>query len=136
MGKNYNKAKKSDTYTFTTNVNDDYSDRVVAEAQPTTNFLLLRDHDRRDGSEAIIVLARKSALESIPDQFDDLYLGGATIGEWKEHLTECTLYDPFTGLVTSDVEDVPRELENLRHEIRRIKNIVEEKYIKVAVESF
>jgi hypothetical protein len=97
---------------------------------------LSRHPDRRDGSEAIIVLARKSALESIPDQFDDLYLGWATIGEWKEHLTECTLYDPFTGLVTSDVEDVPRELENLRHEIRRIKNIVEEKYIKVAVESF
>ena len=135
MGKNYNKAAKSDTYTFTTNVKDDYSTRVVDEAKPETNFLLLLAHDRRDGYNGIVVIARKTAIEHVPDQFDDLDLGGATIGEWKERILPAT-DRPFQGLVTSDVEDAARELENLRHQIRRIKNILEEKYIKVAVESF
>jgi hypothetical protein len=61
MGKNYNKAAKSDTYTFTTNVKDDYSTRVVDEAKPETNFLLLLDHDRRDGYNGIVVVELRLA---------------------------------------------------------------------------
>ncbi len=140
-------------YGFTTTPNDVYFDRVLAEASPETNFILSTERNTvaDEGANASIVAIRKNALAKAAHLIP------------FETLCERELVDIFTEVMEEDVtkvlsgtvalEDingnefvlfqgmdddatVTAKAETVRHEIRRIANVLANRVIRVTVESY
>ncbi len=134
----------SDRYSFTTTLQDDYILRVVEEAAEETDFIVLTERNTLfgRGNQAQIAV-RKSILVAAVFS-DSLTLAGRSLGDiFADVLTEDLQLenvdeasDWFVLTVTGDPDDIDDELERIRNEVRRIKNIKEGRVVRVNVESF
>ena len=136
----------SDRYGFTTDREDNYFTRVVAEANPDTNFIIVTERDTIAGPVLqAAVLVRKVVLV-LGLVLPELPLAGKTLGDWLTDAVKTDLpvildggeVNPWTyALIQSDNQEaVDEELERIRNEVRRIENIVDGKTVRVTVESF
>jgi hypothetical protein len=81
MSKSFNKIVAPDSYGFTTTKDDTYIFRVVDEAKPNVNIILLHDHNTETGTQGVILLVRKSFLQ-LAEKFPDLLLADKFLDEW------------------------------------------------------
>jgi len=136
----------SDRYGFTTDREDNFFERVVAEANPDTNFIIVTERDTIAGPvPQAAVLVRKTVLV-LGLVLPELPLAGKTLGDWLTDAVKIDLplikdgetVNPWTyALIQSDNQEaVDEELERIRNEVRRIENIVNGKTVRVTVESF
>lgn len=126
----------SNAYTFRTTHDDDYLERVMEEADPKANFLLVTDDDKFTGERGMFTLVRKevTALSYI---FPHLKLGDLSLGEYMDHALEMPKNQPFVALYTSGPrEEIDRLNETTEHDIRHINNIMTGRTTQVTVQSF
>jgi len=132
-------------YGFTTVPSDEYFDRVLAEATPETNFVISTERNTvtGDGSDTIVLHVRKRIFIlalAIPDDT----LVGTPLADLLDAAAEDFIQSDRDAseegndwaqaiIVTNDVE---RSLESLRHEIRRIDNVLNGRVVRVTVESY
>lgn len=129
--------KVDNVYSFTTTEDDVYSMRVAEEATEDTNFIITTERNTLLNAHGhAIVLVRKSALE-IALVAPELTLTGKTLIGWLEGVVEANgPSDWAAAVILGDKEAIDEQLKSVRHEIRRIKNVLEGKVVKVDVESF
>ncbi len=129
--------KVDNVYSFTTTEDDVYSMRVAEEATEDTYFIITTERNSLLNAHGhAIVIVRKSALE-IALVAPELTLAGKTLIEWLEGVVEANgPSDWAAAVILGDKEAIDEQLKSVRHEIRRIKNVLEGKVVKVDVESF
>jgi hypothetical protein len=132
MSKSFNRAPKRDSYSFTTYSDDVYLNRIIDEAKPSTNFILIDDHDKSTGQRFVGVLVRSNILD-IADEYPELTLGPLKLYEVLDIALNAGQQFVY---VVGPTDNPTRILERLRHDIRRIKNVLEGKTVKVTVELF
>jgi hypothetical protein len=143
------------TYKFATTPEDDYIPRVADEATNNTDFILTTERDVLNGEGTVaVLLVRKSAL-ALGILLPELSLAGKLLGDWLVTELEADLnsiskstaasFDEYLEnehnewaavTVQGSPEDLELELETIRGEIRRIKNILNGRTVRVNVESF
>ena len=128
---------EGNVYSFTTTEEDFYSKRVAEEATEDTNFIITTEKNTLSGETgAAVVLVRKSVLE-IALFAPELTFFGKTLIEWLEGVVEANgPSDWAAARLTGDAEEVEATLDSVRHEIRRITNVLYGKVVRVQVESF
>ena len=136
----------TDGYGFTTTLTDKYVNRIVAEAEPTTNFIAVREK-RTDGPENVpgpynlMVLFRYTYLEQLADKDPNFkFLGnpvgnvvlertvGLALGQ-KLLLEDWIIY----SLDTLSDEEVESAMTNVVHTMNRVDNLVNGRVVKVDV---
>lgn len=133
------------TYGFTTTANDEYYDRVLAEASPETNFIIATERNTvtGDGQNFVTMFVRKRVFVFgllIPDAtiagtpLFELLVGAAE--DYRDNGSETDQVGDEWSQVVVYSDDVPAELETLRHEIRRIDNVLNGRVLRVTVESY
>jgi len=142
----------SDFYTFRTTNDDNYVQRVVDEASPKTNFLLIQDEDKLTGNKGLIVMVRNK-ITALGALFPELRIGDPTLHEWLVQSLKQSAEkyigtndingdtekasEEFTSLV---IEGNPEGIESARqtieHQIRHINNILTGRTVQVEVQSF
>jgi hypothetical protein len=146
MFHNKGEEQMSDVYSFTTTPDDNFFRRIVQEANPKTNFIVVTERSTIYGpNPSAALLVRKDVL-LLGLVLPTLPLAGKTLGEWLVDTVNgdftagegsSTYKSPWTyALIQSDDQDaVDEELERIRNEARRIENIVNDRTVRVTVES-
>jgi hypothetical protein len=133
----------SDRYSFTTTPSDNFFRRVAEEASPTTNFIVVTERSTIYGpTPSAALLVRKDVL-LLGLVLPELPLAGKSLGHWLEDTVKGDLTNgeafsnPWTyALIQSDdIDAVDEELERIRNEARRIENIINDRTVRVTVES-
>lgn len=133
-----------DTYGFTTTTDDRFFDRVIEEADPDTNFIIIKARNTvtGDGDNTAIILVRKAVFVlalAIPEE----KFAGRTLVAWVEEIVNDAAdaieseqeFDLWTAVVVEG-EGVAAELDAIRHQIRRINNVLDRRIVRVEVESY
>ena len=128
----------SNIYSFTTDTEDDYFQRVIEEATGDTRFILVTERNTVSGETPGAVLFVRKGILLLGLAFPDLPLAGRTLGEWLTATLEETSETEwtFSAFEASDTEDLQGELTRVRNEIHRIDNILNDRIIRATVESF
>lgn len=71
----------SDQYGFTTFHSDNYFQRVVNEAAPETNILLIEEKDTVENLISFNVIIRRPFFEMVAHFYPELAIGGVSLGE-------------------------------------------------------
>jgi hypothetical protein len=124
-----------DVYSFTTIPDDTYLERVIAEAKPNVNFILVTDKDTELRGATGAVLLVNVGLFALADFYPDLVIAGKTLLEGRELAIQAEgEWVPVTFI--GDKEAVEEKLETVRQQIRAINNKLYGRTVKVTVESF
>jgi hypothetical protein len=125
-----------DVYSFTTTPDDEYLQRVTAEAKPSVNFILSTDNN--EGAKFTTLLVRRSTLREVADKYPELSLAGKTLAEWIFYdIEELLNGNKEEWLMTSNLQqDVSKVQEVVRQQINAINNKLIGRVVKVTVESF
>jgi hypothetical protein len=124
-----------DVYSFTTTNDDAYLERVIAEAKPHVNFILVTDRDTERAGLAGSILLVNLRVFSLADKYPDLVLAGKTLVEGREVAIKADgTWVPVVFL--GGESDVQEKLETVRQQIRAINNKLHGRTVKVTVESF
>ena len=126
-------------YSFRTVENDEYIDRVIAEADPKTNFMIVVDEDKLTGNLILFTLIRPS-VTILSVLMPELYLGELPLSAYFERAVEVKDTEEekeFVVLRTEgDAEEIQSLAETVEHDIRHIKNIITGRTVQVTVSSF
>jgi hypothetical protein len=129
-------------YGFTTTEDDNYLPRVVDEATPDTDFIITTERHTIFGEGTSATLLIRKTILVLALAIPELPLAGKTLGEWLldtafSDLENGTESNEFTAVrVDGPSEVIAEELEQVRHEIRRIKNVKDGRLVRAKVESF
>jgi hypothetical protein len=140
-----------DTYGFTTDSEDTYFDRILAEASPETNIIVTTERNTvaDEGNNAALVAIRKNALlqaalivpyetfagrelhdilvETIERDADEATKAGEIVASGTDWVI-------FQG--TGNDAEIATHTETARHEARRIINVLNGRVVRVTVESY
>ena len=143
----------SDSYGFTTTHDDVYIHRVADEAKPETNVIVLYEKDTLTGETNILFLIRSEVLAVTGHYYPDLPFGPYTLGELllAKEQSEPTSVWAVTITPTDNVErakqilnrqitrinnSYKKAINKMADGIVRLRNIVDDKTIRVHVESY
>ncbi len=136
----------SSTYSFTTTRNNTFINRIADEMDSASNFAIISAVDKIDGARSLGVLVRRSAAHKVADIDPNTPLADNTFGtlamlskesEFSNHELNDVAEHPFLMVTfTGAYENVDKQLETFRHQIRHAANLLEGKTVKVTVESF
>jgi hypothetical protein len=132
------KALPENAYTFRTIVKDDYLKRVIEEADATTNFLLVTDEHKLDGSKNLVLLVRKP-ITALGALFPEKYLGPEPLSAWFDEAAsnQSERLGDFVGMtIQGDNESLASAKQTVEHQIRHLNNILKGRIIQVTVQSF
>ena len=143
------------TYKFATTPEDNYVPRVADEATNKTEFILTTERDTINGNGTVAILLVRKTVLALGLLLPELSLAGKPLGEWlvaslesdREAIEQSTAtsFDEYLEteykewaavMIQGDPEDLALELETVRGEVRRIKNILDGRTVRVTVESF
>ena len=143
------------TYKFATTTEDNYVPRVADEATNKTEFILTTERDTINGNGTVAILLVRKTVLALGLLLPELSLAGKPLGEWlvtslesdREAIEQSTAtsFDEYLEteykewaavMIQGDPEDLALELETVRGEVRRIKNILDGRTVRVTVESF
>ena len=143
------------TYKFATTPEDNYVPRVADEATNKTDFILTTERDTINGNGTVAILLVRKTVLALGLLLPELSLAGKPLGEWlvtslesdREAINQSTAtsfdeyleteYKEWAAVtIQGDPEDLALELETVRGEVRRIKNILDGRTVRVTVESF
>ncbi len=123
-------------YTFRTTSEDSYITRVVAEADPTTNFLIVVEDDKATGERTVYTLVRKH-ITALSLLMPELTIDSVPLGEFLVQALGPQENQEFVTLGTKgDRETMDSYLETVEQDIRHIKNIITNRQTQVTVQSF
>jgi hypothetical protein len=128
-------------YSFTTTLRDDYLARVLEEVAADTDFVVITEHNTLSGESEKAALAVRKTITSLGYFFPSLKLAGKPLVDWFHEAIESIVDDADTNewssvVLEGDSDAVAEELERIRNEVRRIKNIKDGRVVRVYVESF
>lgn len=131
----------SDVYNFSTTKDDLYWNRVVAEADPATNVILIVDEltDRR-GDAGLVLLLRESFVDKLAEKYPNTRIAGTTLGDLYLD-RQANPRSIITGFYLSilpalPVEEAEHQYVVVKNEIRHLLNLYNDKTVRVRVESF
>ena len=128
-------------YSFTTTLSDGYLARVLEEVTADTDFVVITEHHTLSGESEKATLAVRKTITSLGYFFPGLKLAGKPLVDWFHEAIESIVDDADTNewssvVLEGDSDSVAEELERIRNEVRRIKNIKDGRVVRVYVESF
>ncbi len=136
----------SSTYSFTTTRNNAFINRIADEMDSASNFAIISSVDKKDGARSLELLIRRTAAQKVADINPNTPIADNTFGtlamlskesEFNNHGTNDVSEYPFLiGTFTGAYENVDKQLETFRHQLRHAANLLEGKTVKVTVESF
>jgi hypothetical protein len=133
---------EGNVYSFTTTPQDEYILRVVEEATEDTDFIFLTERNTLLGQGRTAQIAVRMSILVIAVFDPTLTLAGRPVEDLFVEILKDSLENPtdvgewFVIGVNGDPADIEDELERVRNEVRRIKNIKEGRVVRVNVESF
>lgn len=131
-----NRRRTSDVYSFTTTQNDTYWPRVLDEANPNVNFILVAEKSSEHDSYLANLFIRLNVF-GLADTYPDLQIAGKTLLEGREHaIQQADDSEWVQVMILGFPEVVKAKLETIRQQIRSINNKLSGKTLKVSVESF
>ena len=128
-------------YSFTTTLRDDYLARVLEEVAADTDFVIVTGHNILSGESQKVTVALRKTITSWGYYFPGLKLAGKPLVDWFYEAIKSIEDDADTNewssvVLEGDSDAVAEELERIRNEVRRIKNIKDGRVVRVYVESF
>ncbi len=128
---------QSNVYSFTTTPHDEYLKRVLDEATEDTDFVITTERNTLFGRGTHAVVAVRKEILVVALIAPELPLAGRTLGEWLEASFDSDGNGDWAGaIIQGDPDDIEVELERIRNEVRRIKNIKDGRVVRVNVETF
>lgn len=127
----------SDTYGFTTDTQDGYFSRVLEEASPETNFLIVTESSTLTGITGMVLFAKAEVIEKLGNVYPNERLAGVELGDWILHNLNGSFVPGYYTAVCGpfDREVAAEQAEALRNEINRLENILTGRILRVTVES-
>ena len=131
----------ADVYGFTTTTDDGFLVRVAEEAADDTNFIIVTGKETTSNERLLVILIRNEVVEKIADVDPQAKIAGQTFGELYFDVTLKNRqvepeYDFFALYFNGSQEEIEREIVVVRNEIRRLNNLVNDRTVRVTVESF
>ena len=136
----------SSTYSFTTTRNNAFINRIADEMDSSANFAIISAVDKKDGARSLEVLIRRTAAQKVADINPNTPIADNMFGtlamlskksEFNNHGTNDISEYPFLIVTfTGSYDNIDKQLETFRHQIRHAANLLEGKTVKVTVESF
>lgn len=136
-------------YTFRTYTDDDYTERVLAEADPDANFLVITGENKLTKEKTLHVYVR-NGITALSLLKPDVKLGPEPLTAWFEQAflsafkkasenanLAGTLAKDFIGMtIEGDSEGLAKVRTEVEQDIRHINNVLQKRVVQVVVEAF